>query len=121
MTYQCSWISVENPFNAKAVNGQYVAPEAVTLIQPSPEADWWSVGVILFELLTGWSFAYMFPSGLKSHTPLTWNQNEGELRDGEAELHDLIKKFLQPLPSMRLTNVANIKKHRFFLGVDWKI
>lgn len=118
LTYQCQWASVDNPVDLRALNGQYVAPEAVTLIDATPEADWWSVGVLLFELLTGWSFAYLFPSGLKSHTPLCWNPND-ELRDGEAELRDLISRFLQPLPEMRLTSPKEIKSHRFFLGVDW--
>ena len=36
-----------------------------------------------FQLLTGWSFCSLFPSGLQSHTPLTWN-NDPDLREGEA-------------------------------------
>ena len=50
LTYHCQWISVENPPNPRALNQLYVAPEVVTQVNPCPEADWWSVGVILFEV-----------------------------------------------------------------------
>ena len=50
LTYHCQWISIENPPNSRALNQLYVAPEVVTQVNPSPEADWWSVGVILFEV-----------------------------------------------------------------------
>ena len=119
LTYHCQWVSVESPLDARSLHQQYVAPEVVTLVNPSLEADWWSVGVILFELLTGWSFCSLFPSGLQSHTPLVWSE-DAHLRDGEREMRDLISKFLQPCPEMRLTDGKSIKGHRFFLGVDWK-
>ena len=73
----------------------------------------------LFQLLTGWSFCSLFPSGLQSHTPLTWN-NDPDLREGEAEFRDLITKLLQHLPEMRLTKSNEIKSHRFFVGINWK-
>ena len=119
LTYQCQWVSVDNPLHPRSISQQYVAPEVVTLINPAPEADWWSVGVILFELYTGWSFCSLFPSGLKSHTPLIWSEDPN-LRDGESELRDLIGKFLHPETEGRLTDQKEIKKHRFFVGVDWK-
>ena len=101
-----------------------------------------------FQLLTGWSFCSLFPSGLQSHTPLTWN-NDPDLREGEAfylyfhlffiyvliyliylfiyifssgeaEFRDLITKLLQHLPEMRLTKSKEIKSHRFFVGINWK-
>ena len=58
LTYHCQWISVENPPNPRALNQLYVAPEVVTQVNPCPEADWWSVGVILFEVCNFEPFSY---------------------------------------------------------------
>ena len=119
LTYQCQWVSVEKPFDFRVLDGQYIAPEVLSSSSlPAPEADWWSVGVILFEMLTGWSFAFVYPKGLRSHTPLTWSETKVDQDDDQ--LRDLISQFLHPLPGQRLTEPKAIQKHRFFIGVDWK-
>ena len=103
-------------FTSRALDQLYCAPEVLTLTSPSPGADWWSVGVILFELYSGWSLCSIFPSGLRPHFVLPFaSQNE----DGEEELKDLITRFLNPVPEDRLVNPNEIKKHRFFRGINW--
>lgn len=119
LTYQCEWVSIDRPLDVRAIEQLYSAPE-VSDIQPLTSAcDWWSVGVILFELLTGCSFHDSYPSGLLLHAPLLWPPSKtSELREGEAEMQDLIDQLLKPYPDQRLDEVG-IRAHKFFRGVDW--
>ncbi len=130
LTYQCEWVSVEKALDLRAVDQLYCAPEASTLKMGTPEADWWSVGVILFELLTGTPLCHVYPSGLRMHAPICWTNPHPEqdqdqhrqahvLRDGEAEMRDLISKLLQPEPTLRLSTPSAIKGHKFFRGINW--
>jgi serine/threonine protein kinase len=89
------------------------------MISQSASCDWWSVGVIIFELLSGWSLSTLFPSGVKLHVPIPWSGESSDLREGEAELRDLVSRFLQPVAELRLTNPDDIKAHKFFRGVTW--
>ena len=95
----------------------YCAPE-ILVSKTKTEADWWSVGVLLFELVTGSSFNQIFPSGLMPHTPLHWALDNEQKSNDEDELKDLIANLIQTSPQMRLTS-QQIKDHRFFRGVNW--
>ena len=118
LTYQFQWVSIDDPINTKALDKMYCAPEILVSKSTTTEADWWSVGVLLFELLTGSSFYQIFPSGLMPHTPLYWTLDEQKSNDEETDLKDLIANLVQTNPQMRLTS-KQIKEHRFFRGVNW--
>ena len=121
LTFQYQWISIENPLNIKALDQMYCAPEVNRLTQATPEADWWSVGAILFELYIGCPLFTIFPSGMQLHTPIPWNELHTEAIDeNDVEIRDLINGFLYSDPGLRLTKIEDIKKHRFFRGTDWK-
>lgn len=50
----------------------YVAPEARSpLYVATPASDWWSVGALLYHLLTGQSVSSQHPSGITGHTELS--------------------------------------------------
>ena len=116
LTYQFQWVSIDEPVNPRALDKMYCAPEALVSSTARPEADWWSVGVLIFEMLTGAPFSQMFPSGLMPHTPLCWTEQKND--NEESELKDLITQLIQTSPSMRLT-AQQLKKHRFFRGINW--
>ena len=116
LTYQFQWVSIDEPVNPRALDKMYCAPEALVSSTARPEADWWSVGVLIFEMLTGAPFSQMFPSGLMPHTPLCWTEQKND--NEESELKDLIAQLIQTSPSMRLT-AQQLKKHRFFRGINW--
>ncbi|XP_076024126.1 ribosomal protein S6 kinase delta-1 isoform X3 [Genypterus blacodes] len=53
LTYFCSWSDVEDSCDKDAIANMYCAPEVGGISEESAACDWWSLGAILFELLTG--------------------------------------------------------------------
>lgn len=53
LTYFCSVPGVEPRLNQLACQQLFTAPELTSIFPPSPAADWWSLGSILYHLLTG--------------------------------------------------------------------
>ena len=87
-------------------------------------ADFWSIGVILYELYTGANFRSVFPTGLLSHTPVIFNVAAGIQRD--ADIEDLISSLLRPNPMDRLgfkglEGQKAARNHPFFKHWQWKL
>lgn len=107
----------------------YIAPEVIngTGSLNHPCIDWWSVGVILFEFLTGIppfnddTPEKIFENITKNN--IDWEQIIIGYEDDQMtpEASDLIKKLLQSNPQERLgyNGVEEIKNHSFFHGIDW--
>ena len=100
---------------------QYIAPEVIYKRGYDKGIDWWSLGCILFEFLTGY-LPFFIPKGGKiSHKtfegPLKFpkNMNKDDI--------DLISKLLVNNPKKRLGNgprdAESIKEHPYFKDVDW--
>ncbi|XP_040578767.1 uncharacterized protein [Lepeophtheirus salmonis] len=122
LTYQCQWVSVDKPLSSEAMEGGYVAPE-LNFVEPlTPTCDWWSVGIMLFELSSGVRFCDMYPSGLLSHTPIQYPNQIYHLID--EDLKDFVEQLLQPIPHLRLgagsEGPASIKSHPFLKMFDLK-
>ncbi|KAI0268598.1 kinase-like domain-containing protein [Gloeopeniophorella convolvens] len=87
----------------------YAAPEMRVGLPYSYGVDFWSLGVVLFILLTG-----RFPFGsLGEHYLLRFAPGEVD----EAA-QSLLKHMLNVNPSKR-PNIYELKSHRFFAHVDW--
>ena len=120
-SYQCEWVSIERTADPDALRCLYTAPEIRDPVaRPlTPAADWWSVGVILFELASGHYFVEVYPSGLRAHTPVEIPR-AGELPES---LVQLIEGFLQPLPECRLgagtSGSSDVMRHEYFRGAEW--
>uniref|UniRef100_A0A3B4AV90 Protein kinase domain-containing protein n=1 Tax=Periophthalmus magnuspinnatus TaxID=409849 RepID=A0A3B4AV90_9GOBI len=117
LTYFCSWTDVEESCDKDAVANMYCAPEVGGISEETPACDWWSLGAILFELLTGMSLLRCHPTGIGRHTAL----NIPEFVSKEAR--SLLEQLLQYNPTERLGagvgGVDDIKSHPFFSKVDW--
>nr|GEX10046.1 probable serine/threonine protein kinase IRE [Tanacetum cinerariifolium] len=100
----------------------YLAPEILLGVGHGATADWWSVGVILFELLVGIppfnaeSPQQVFANIMNRDIP--WPKIPEEM---SYEAYDLINKLLTENPVQRLGAVgaAEVKAHQFFRNIHW--
>ena len=105
-----------------------MAPEVVRGGQAGHDiaVDWWSVGVLTYELLTGAS-----PFTKEGEDNGQQNISKRILKDPPpfptrlgSVVKDLISKLLIKDPAKRLggggqTDAREIKRHPFFRGIDW--
>ncbi|KAL3645219.1 hypothetical protein CASFOL_010399 [Castilleja foliolosa] len=100
----------------------YLAPEILLGMGHGATADWWSVGVILFELLVGippFNAEHpqqIFNNIINRHIP--WPKVPEEM---SLEAYDLINKLLFENPVQRLgaTGSGEVKRHPYFKDINW--
>ncbi|KAK8967334.1 Serine/threonine-protein kinase AtPK1/AtPK6 [Platanthera guangdongensis] len=100
----------------------YLAPEILLGTGHGATADWWSVGVILFELLVGippFNAEHpqmIFDNILNRKVP--WPVVPEEM---SVEAQDLIDKLLTEDPNHRLgaKGASEVKQHVFFKHINW--
>ncbi|XP_039873580.1 ribosomal protein S6 kinase delta-1 isoform X1 [Simochromis diagramma] len=117
LTYFCSWSDVEESCDKQAIANMYCAPEVGGIGEETASCDWWSLGAILFELLTGMSLLRCHPAGIGRHTALNIPESVSD------EARSLLEQLLQYNPTERLGagvgGVDDIKSHPFFATVEW--
>ncbi|KAA8495763.1 putative serine/threonine protein kinase IRE [Porphyridium purpureum] len=100
----------------------YLAPELLLGLGHSFTADWWSVGVILYEFLMGIPpFHDSNPDMIFENIlqlKIEWPAVPSEMSE---EALDLAKRLLDPNPRTRLgaNGAGEVKQHAFFADVDW--
>ncbi|XP_076934038.1 serine/threonine-protein kinase D6PK-like [Bidens hawaiensis] len=103
---------------------EYLAPEIIKGEGHGSSVDWWTFGILLYELLYG-------------KTPFKGTGDDETLANVVSEglefpnnpivsfhARDLIKSLLQKQPENRLGSVkgaAEIKQHSFFEGLNWAL
>lgn len=117
LTYFSRWSEVEDSCDSDAIERMYCAPEVGAITEETEACDWWSLGAVLFELLTGKTLVECHPAGITTHTTLNMPECVSE------EARSLIQQLLQFNPVERLgagvAGVEDIKSHPFFTPVDW--
>ncbi|XP_047330605.1 serine/threonine-protein kinase AtPK2/AtPK19-like [Impatiens glandulifera] len=101
---------------------EYMAPEILLSKGHDKNADWWSVGILLYEMLTGQPpFAH---SNKKKLQEKIMNEKLKLPPRLTGEAHSLLKGLLQKDPSKRLGSGArgsdDIKTHKWFKSTNWK-
>ncbi|XP_048455873.1 uncharacterized protein rps6kl1 isoform X1 [Rhincodon typus] len=117
LTYFGQWSEVEVQCSTKAIEDMYCAPEVGGVGRVTEACDWWSLGALLFELLTGMTLSQCYPSRIHSHTQL-------RLPDHLSPAAvSLLQQLLQWDYRCRLGSGENgaqeVKSHSFFSTVNW--
>jgi len=103
---------------------EYVAPEVISGAGHSSAVDWWTFGILLYEMLFGKTpfkgrnrddtFNQILKCGLKlPDTPVV-----------SREAKDLVKRLVTLNPKKRLGTqhgASDVKAHPFFNGVKWAL
>ena len=102
---------------------EYLAPEMIQSKGHHKAVDWWALGILLYEMLVGYP-PFFDESPFKIYEKIL----EGKLQfpkwiDPRAK--DLIKGLLTLDPTKRLGSlkrgVQDIKKHKYYAGIDWDV
>lgn len=100
---------------------EYIAPEILWGTGHDFPVDWWTLGVLLYELVFGIT---PFKSYGRKETFFNILSKEPKLSGPWTPLHDLIKQLLIKDPTQRLGykhGADEVKSHRFFQGVRWDV
>lgn len=104
----------------------YVPPEVLLRQGHDSTADWWSLGALVYEMLTGGT---PFAESNQLHTFERATKGDVKFPDGFVDAHpdaaDLISKLLTVEPLKRLGNPLHggagaIRAHQWFDGFDWE-
>uniref|UniRef100_A0A670K806 non-specific serine/threonine protein kinase n=1 Tax=Podarcis muralis TaxID=64176 RepID=A0A670K806_PODMU len=99
---------------------EYMAPEVVNRRGHNQSADWWSFGVLMFEMLTG---TLPFQGKDRNETMnMILKAKLGMPQFLSTEAQSLLRMLFKRNPSNRLAGpdgVEEIKRHPFFSTIDW--
>ncbi len=119
-----SKVAVDGDYRCKSMTGtmEYMAPEIIQGNEYDTAVDWWSFGILGFDLLTG-SSPFRANNDLKVKEKIL----KAKLVLPyflSPDYKDLLTRFLRKEPKKRLgsnmpKDMQIIKKHRFFRKIDW--
>lgn len=120
-----SKVAIDGDYGCRSMTGtlEYMAPEVVLQKHYDTAVDWWSFGVLGFDLLTGSS-----PFSANNETKIKEKIVKSKLVLPyflSTDAKDLLSRLLRKEPRKRLganipKDMQTIKSHRFFRKIDWK-
>ncbi|XP_070800072.1 ribosomal protein S6 kinase alpha-3 isoform X2 [Pituophis catenifer annectens] len=100
---------------------EYMAPEVVNRRGHTQSADWWSFGVLMFEMLTG-TLPFQGKDRKETMTMIL-KAKLGMPQFLSPEAQSLLRMLFKRNPANRLgagpDGVEEIKRHPFFTTIDW--
>lgn len=102
----------------------YIAPEILRRNGYTQLCDWWSVGVIMYEMLVGQP-PFMAPTPAETQVRIiNWHDNLHIPRHAvmSPAAADLILRFCcNPAERIGSNGAEQIKRHAFFSAIDWSV
>jgi serine/threonine protein kinase len=99
---------------------KYIAPETISGEKYNHMVDWWSLGIILYRMLTG---KLPYPTNRNNEVKVFLIKCEIRIskRRFTPEAYDFLSRMLTKDPTQRLgaNGIDEIKNHEFFKGIDW--
>ncbi|TID29254.1 hypothetical protein CANINC_002050 [Pichia inconspicua] len=100
----------------------YIAPEVITTKPYNKSVDWWSLGILIFEMLAGFTPFYD-PTPMKTYEKIL-ACNVHYPTHFHRDVIDLLQKLITPDLTRRLGNLQNgpadIRNHAWFSEVIWE-
>ncbi|XVE72687.1 hypothetical protein DITRI_Ditri11bG0058900 [Diplodiscus trichospermus] len=96
---------------------EYVAPEIISGSGHDFAVDWWSLGIVLHEMLYGTT---PFKGSNRKETFYRILSKSPDLVGESTSLRNLIRRLLEKDPKQRIT-LEGIKGHDYFKGIDWDL
>ena len=99
---------------------EYIAPEVILRSGHGLAVDWWSLGCIIFEMLTGFPPFYSFD---RKDIFRSIVQSKADIREipASSQAKDIIALLLVKDPKYRLgaAGAEEVMKHEWFVDIDW--
>jgi serine/threonine protein kinase len=108
------WLKLGEKTNTICGTIQYMGPEVLSVEPYTHAVDWWSLGILMYALLTG-----EYPiNAAKDHIQMCdrVQKHQFDLDTTKYSLNarELVKKLLEKNPHKRLKTLNEIKKEKFF-------
>eukprot|EP00903_Cladosiphon_okamuranus_P013024 g12152.t1 len=102
----------------------YIAPEVLAQKGYGAECDWWSLGVIMYECLVGYTPFYADDPVMTCRKILRWQQffnvPDNVVRGLSPECMDFMMSFVcESSTRLGRRNVDEIKSHPWFASLNW--
>jgi len=99
---------------------EYMAPEVLAGAHQTRALDWWSVGVMVFELMTGTS-PFRAKDPLAVYAKIMEGLGGAEFPDScGGKVVDLVKRLCKQDPEARLSPAPRVMAHNWFAGFNWQ-
>ncbi|KAF9438825.1 serine/threonine protein kinase psk1 [Entomortierella beljakovae] len=103
---------------------EYMAPEVISgRVHYDRTVDWWSLGIVIHDMLTG-SPPFVANNRKKTMDAIL-NKKLNLPYYLSSDAKDLLTRLLKRVPTARLgygpKGLENIKNHRFFRKINWKL
>ncbi|XP_035136836.1 ribosomal protein S6 kinase delta-1 isoform X2 [Callithrix jacchus] len=118
LTYFSRWSEVEDSCDSDAIERMYCAPEVGAITEETEACDWWSLGAVLFELLTGKTLVECHPAGINTHTTL--NMPECVSEEARSLIQQLVWKDINLGTVKQQSTLFRMPKHEKTLR-EWGI
>lgn len=97
---------------------EYLAPELLLNQGYTRSVDWWTLGTLLYEMLTG--LPPFYDENIKTmYNKILNDPLKFPPMLERTDAKDLLTKLLQKDPKLRLSDAADIRAHPFFKDIDW--